>query len=214
MMLLLCLAPAVIIAFLLVRVALVLQRMSEQPLSSHKKRQPSTLLAVLGSGGHTKEMIALLDTLCKYNYTPRIYCLASTDKFSEGKILSLQKSKDDPNFTISQIPRSREVNQSYLTSAFTTLHAVLYTLPLVFRSNPDIVLCNGPGTCIPICIWVFLSKVLLCRNTKLVFIESICRVKTLSLSGRLVYRFCDYFIVQWPELEKKYPWAMYIGRLL
>jgi hypothetical protein len=37
-----------------------------------------------------------------------------------------------------------------------------------------------------------------------IFIESICRVKTLSLSGKLVYPIVDSFMVHWPNLMERY----------
>lgn len=48
----------------------------------------------------------------------------------------------------------------------------------------------------------------------IVFVESICRANTLSLSGLLLYHVVDEFIVQWPQLALKYPLARYIGRLV
>lgn len=99
------------------------------------------------------------------------------------------------------------------------------------------ILCNGPGTCFPICFVAFVFKVraqqaphedapLLCcaltvcltlsllvvcpsllspqivlfRPCSLVFIESFCRVESLSLSGLMLYPLVDEFVVQWPEL--------------
>ena len=41
--------------------------------------------------------------------------------------------------------------------------------------------------------------------------ESIARVKSLSLSGKLLYPIADKFMVQWPDLLAKYPRARYIG---
>ena len=48
------------------------------------------------------------------------------------------------------------------------------------------------------------------------YIESIARVKKLSLSGLLLYklRMADQFFVQWPQLQQKYPRAQYAGRLM
>lgn len=48
------------------------------------------------------------------------------------------------------------------------------------------------------------------------YIESIARVKKLSLSGLLLYklRIADQFFVQWPQLKQKYPRACYAGRLM
>jgi UDP-N-acetylglucosamine:LPS N-acetylglucosamine transferase len=38
-----------------------------------------------------------------------------------------------------------------------------------------------------------------------VFVESLCRVKTLSLTGRILYPWADLFAVHWPDLRTKYP---------
>lgn len=48
------------------------------------------------------------------------------------------------------------------------------------------------------------------------YIESIARVKTLSLSGKILYvfRLADDFVVQWPQLVQKYPRSIYIGRVV
>ena len=43
--------------------------------------------------------------------------------------------------------------------------------------------------------------------------ESIARVDSLSLSGKLLVRTADRFLVQWPQLAKKYTKAEYIGRV-
>ena len=44
-------------------------------------------------------------------------------------------------------------------------------------------------------------------------VESIARVDSLSLSGKLLVRAADRFLVQWPQLAKKYTKAEYIGRV-
>ncbi|KZK42839.1 hypothetical protein AM2_2498 [Lactococcus cremoris] len=50
-------------------------------------------------------------------------------------------------------------------------------------------------------------------RAKVIFIESYARTETLSLTGKLVYRLSDLFIVQWPDLSKKYSKAKYYGEL-
>jgi beta-1,4-N-acetylglucosaminyltransferase len=47
-----------------------------------------------------------------------------------------------------------------------------------------------------------------------VYVESFARVKTLSLSGKLLYPFVDRFIVQWPGLKEKWTRAEYLGVLV
>lgn len=89
--------------------------------------------------------------------------------------------------------------------------------------RPDVVLCNGPGTCIPLCAAAFvlrvMSPVLYPTNRSapaIVYVESIARVASLSLSGKLLYhlRMADAVYVQWERLQRKYPRTIYAGRIM
>ena len=55
---------------------------------------------------------------------------------------------------VETIRRSREVGQSFVTSFFTTLQGCIAAIGIVLRHRPKLVLVNGPGTCIPICLAV------------------------------------------------------------
>lgn len=52
------------------------------------------------------------------------------------------------------------------------------------------------------------------RDITMVFVESICRVKTLSLSGKIMYYIADHFLVQWKQLQINFPKSIYLGRLV
>jgi len=172
-----------------------------------------TALVVVGSGGHTAEMMRLLCKLdcSKYN---RHYVLADNDSTSELKIHHLEKSfGSDTAYSIHKIPRSRNVGQSYLTAVLSTLYSTIYSFRVVYALTPDLVLCNGPGTCVPICVVAYALSVIFRRTTKIVFVESICRVRSLSLTGKILRCITNHIIVQWPELQDLYPGAKYIGRL-
>lgn len=41
-------------------------------------------------------------------------------------------------------------------------------------------------------------------KSKVIFIESFCRIKEPSLSGKLIYPVSDLFLVQWKEMLKFY----------
>ena len=56
------------------------------------------------------------------------------------------------------VPRSREVGQSWLTSNFTTLHALAPAAAILLRRRPRLLLVNGPGTCIPVCAAAFVFR--------------------------------------------------------
>lgn len=113
-----------------------------------------------------------------------------------------------------RIPRSREVAQSWTTTLGTTALALLASVRAVVRFAPDLVLCNGPGTCVPVCAAAYVPRLLGIKHVHIVYVESFCRVRTLSLTGRLLRPFADRFIVAWPSLRDRYPaHAEYLGRL-
>jgi UDP-N-acetylglucosamine:LPS N-acetylglucosamine transferase len=77
---------------------------------------------------------------------------------------------------------------------------------LLFR--PTLMVSCGTGLTVPI----FYSARLL--GIKTVFIESMSRVETLSITGRMLLGKTDLFMVQWPDLATRIPAAIYGGQLL
>lgn len=208
---------AVIGTILFSLACLLLLRLVQLLISVRKSRSTSTIaprsspartMIVMGSGGHTGEMLRIVDRLDNACYTPRQYIVASTDKTSVVKVIEseIRREPDTANqaYEIITIPRSREVHQSYFSAVATTIMALIHSVPIVLKSRPELILTNGPGTCIPICVAAFLAR-LLFLNTKcrIVFIESFCRVRSLSLSGRILLFIVDLFVVQWPELAQQ-----------
>ncbi|RIB19383.1 Glycosyltransferase Family 1 protein [Gigaspora rosea] len=182
----------------------------------HKKSHPFKTCIVLGSGGHTMEMIQLLREV-DFNslYRPRIYVVAQGDHLSSDKIKTFESRKGGKEtFLIKVIPRSRNVGQSWLSTPLSVLNSLLACIKIILFDLPDLIICNGPGSCIPVCVISYIPRILGIKWIKLIYIESFARVHTLSLSGKLLLKFVDRFIVQWPYLEQKYPQAEYKGILV
>ena len=175
---------------------------------------PVVTMVVLGSGGHTMEMLRLLSGMDLANFSRRIYVAADTDTMSIGKITAFEQSCGNREPVIKKIPRARNVLQSYVTAIASTLIAIFYSFPITFTCLPDLLLCNGPGTCIPLCFWCFVLKFFWIKDISIVYVESICRVKTLSLSALILYFIADHILVQWPQLQKAFPRTEYIGRVI
>lgn len=193
------------------------RRQGQCATSSRRKNPPVPTLIVLGSGGHTTEMLFMVQRLSPKFYHPIHYCKASSDSTTFDRLQTAQKNAiGNSNQSIHQnpilihdIPRSREVGQSYWTSAISTIYALMFAVVMVARIRPRLVLCNGPGTCIPVCFSVLMFRILgYMPSCRIVFIESFCRVQTLSLTGKLLYRTADLFVVHWKELQYKYPDAV------
>lgn len=165
----------------------------------------------IGSGGHTTELLRLMSHLDSKKFHPRLFILTKNDISSEVKIQEVEN--DSTNYSVYRIPRSRNVKQSYVSSLFTTIYATLCTVPVLCRFKPDVIFCNGPGTCVPVCLVAFLLRCLFILDCRIVFIESLCRVRTLSLSGKILQFFADVFIIQWPQLRDACFRARYFGRL-
>ncbi len=114
---------------------------------------PLKTLVVLGSGGHTTEMLDLIKNLNPDRYGPIVLVVADTDTTSLQRVqayphpLPIQnkenlvsfESKDNAKSTsnnerqqeVYRIPRSREVGQSYSSSVLTTLRSFVFALWLV-----------------------------------------------------------------------------------
>jgi beta-1,4-N-acetylglucosaminyltransferase len=205
--------PVIIQAALLVVVAATLRllqllknirraRVQRRSLvKSTHRRAPIKTLVVLGSGGHTTEMISLIEALDASKYSPISYCKATSDTTS---LQRLQHYKSNHTPKVFDIPRAREVGQSYMSSILTTCYAQLHALSLIYRIQPQLLLCNGPGTCLPLCLAALALRFFNVLQTEIVFCESLCRVQTLSMTGKLLYCFADVFLVHWPELQAKY----------
>ncbi|KAF9033290.1 glycosyltransferase family 1 protein [Hymenopellis radicata] len=175
--------------------------------------ETKSLAIFLGSGGHTSEAIALLSALDFNKYTPRTYLLSEGDHLSaeKAKELEAEKSSHTEQFAIITVPRARKVHQSLLSTPPTACRSLVTCIslitikPIFVRSSSkgpfaDVLLLNGPGTCLILCLAVYLNKFLGLHAPRIIYVESFARVKSLSLSGKLLRSLVDRFIVQWPDI--------------
>lgn len=139
------------------------------------------VMVVLGSGGHTAEALEMIDQVLGNDPDPMafrnvVYVVANTDSHSASKAAALHM---DGRMAIEfhMLPRAREVGQSYLTSVFTTLRALIAAFYVVFRERPSILLVNGPGTCVPVVFAAILFNVFGVTHCRSIYIESVARVK-------------------------------------
>jgi UDP-N-acetylglucosamine:LPS N-acetylglucosamine transferase len=155
------------------------------------------VLYILGSGGHTSQMIELSKQLKdKINY---FYIIQKSDKLSKKKIICDGK--------ILEVNRPREIKDSKFSSVFKTIKLFFKAIKIIKNNKIDVIITAGPGIAIPFC---YAGK-LLCK--KIIFIESWSRITTRSISGKLIYPIADLFFVQWKENLMNYPKAKYCGRL-
>ena len=156
-----------------------------------------TLLIALGEGGHTKEMLTLVDMLGgDFAYG---YLLVADDEVSAAKI-----RRPGPLY---RVRRPRDKQHNLPLDILKALHSAQQALRALRAFRPVAVLSSGPAVAVPVCL---LARFL---GIKVIFVETASRVTALSLTGRIMYRVAHLFFVQWPELAQRYPKAVYAGRL-
>jgi beta-1,4-N-acetylglucosaminyltransferase len=79
---------------------------------------------------------------------------------------------------------------------------------LLHRWRPDVILSTGAGLAVP---FFLIGKLL---GIRLIYVESVTRTESISLSGRLVYPLADRFFVQWPAAAERLRRAEYTGGIL
>jgi beta-1,4-N-acetylglucosaminyltransferase len=190
-----------------------------RPLPAQRNRPTEPdghILIVLGSGGHTAEMTLLLqdnDAKILKTFEERTWIVSEGDGFSGSKAAELEKRVEKGKGEVVVVPRARRVHQSLLTTPIDCLKCLWACVTLLrARSAPDIILTNGPGTGV-ILIFAsllqrFLSPFFAFGNghegTRIIYVESLARVKKLSLSGRILKRVVDRFVVQWDGLGDEF----------
>lgn len=158
-------------------------------------------MVVLGSGGHTGEMLALLQQI-RLPEQALLLLHADTDHTSQQRMLAAQPPIPGIGAaTWLSVTRSREVGQSWLSTVHSTAKSFTQCIALLAAHKPALVLCNGPGTCVPPAAAAFLLRFLGISDCSIVFLESICRVKALSLTGKLLSPIADKLLVQWPTVH-------------
>ena len=82
------------------------------------------------------------------------------------------------------------------------------SIKLFIKNKPDVIISTGAGVAIASCFlgWLFRKKV--------IFIEDWCRIEKPSISGLIVYPISNLFFIQWPNLIRYYPKAIYKGTLI
>jgi len=156
------------------------------------------LLVVLGEGGHTAELLNLVSLLGgKYRYH---YIMPKDDNLSSKKI-----TIPGP---VHRLYRAREKNTKFIDACIKTLIDGIKSFWIILRIKPDAILSCGPAIAVPVSI---AGKIL---GKRVIFVETGSRVNYLSLTGRIMYHYADLFFVQWPQLKKKLPRAIYAGRLI
>lgn len=145
------------------------------------------------SGGHLSEMMCLSKLFNEYDYlliTERTELTETMQTSYNMKLL-----KYGPNSNI-------------IKYVFTLIYNLIMSFVYVMKFRPDTVVSTGAQIGGFVCV---IGKLF---GAKIIYIETLAKVNSLSRTGNNVYKFADRFYVQWKNLEEKYDKAKYIGRLM
>lgn len=154
---------------------------------------------VCSQGGHLTEMLHLLDAFEGHE----IVIITHDAKFTR----TLETTYSFKTFFIKDIT-SESLRLDPLSILIHLLIISFGELRVFLKEKPDIIISTGSEIAIPIC---YLAKIF---GKKVIFIESLCRVKELSATGKYIYPIADLFFVQWKSLSCKYKKAKYDGTIL
>ena len=144
------------------------------------------LLLVCNPGGHFSTMMGLKKFWSVYPREWVTYAKFDTLKLCDNELVYWVEMQE-----------ARMVGKAFLN--------FFKALFILRKSQPDLVISTGASLAVP---FILASKLF---GIKTVFIESISRSSSLSLTGRLVYNLADEFYVQWPECVERYPKTQYKG---
>lgn len=145
---------------------------------------------ICSSGGHFSELNKLEDIAKKYN-----------------SFLVIERTENFESDFCKKIYFTREINRREKLFIFQFLFLFLKELWIFIKERPNFIITTGALCSYP------MAKIAKFFKKKIIYIESYARVYDLSETGKRMYKFADLFLVQWPELLKKYPKAKYYGDL-
>lgn len=107
-------------------------------ISNHNGKKAMILL---GSGGHTGEMIRLLESVDMSKFSHRVWVATSGDSrsFSKAQLYEQSLKQSDKSYSFQEIPRARKVGQSWLTTIISSMLCLNSCFHLMIRECPDLV---------------------------------------------------------------------------
>lgn len=148
------------------------------------------VLFISSTGGHFNELLQLEELFSKYDY----HIITEKTKYAVGL---KDKYKNKINYLI------------YGTNKFLYPFILFFncfkSLYYYIKIKPKVIITTGTHTAGPMCC---IGKIF---GSKIIYIETFANINTKTKAGRLIYLFSDMFIVQWENMLKLYPKAIYGG---
>lgn len=150
------------------------------------------VLFISSTGGHLSEMMQLKSMFSHYDY----HIITEKTK-SNMKLKSQYPGR--VNYLI------YGTKDHMLIYPFKLLANCFKSLYFYFKIRPAYIITTGAHTAGPMCC---IGKIF---GSKIIYIETFANIYTKTITGKLIYKFADLFIVQWPSMKKLYPKAVVGG---
>jgi hypothetical protein len=162
-------------------------------MKKNGEKRPPVIAVGASAGGHTNELLPLLDYVHLWPAPPAFY--VTTLHILAAKYAD----RGGRTYVVGECDRRKIL-------AVPTV--IWRTLRCAWRERPDVVVTTGSMPLAIFCLW---AKLL---GAKIVWIDSIANTDGLSLSGRLARLFADLCLTQWPEVAQRLPGVEYAGQLI
>lgn len=150
------------------------------------------VLFISSTGGHLKELLELKSLFSKYD------SYLMTEKTKSTINLKKEYGKKIGYLIFGS-------KDHMLTYPFKLLINCFISLYYFIKFRPKYIVTTGAHTAGPICC---IGKIF---GSKIIYIETMANSSAKTITGTLIYKFADLFIVQWESMLEFYPNATYGG---
>lgn len=150
------------------------------------------VLFISSQGGHLNELLKLNSCFEKYDYH------IMTEKTDTTTYL-----KDEYPGKVNYLIYSTK--KHFLIYPFILLINSFISLFYFIKFRPKFIVTTGTHTAGPMCC---IGKIF---GSKIIYIETFASIHLKTVTGKLIYKIADLFVVQWESMLELYPKAVYGG---
>jgi beta-1,4-N-acetylglucosaminyltransferase len=159
------------------------------------------------AGGHLTQALSILEAFEGHECFLILQNFPTVKKFNPPQFAKTYHLRILFNYTLGI--KMTDQRTIWLGVYLTLLENTIEIIKILMKEKPDILFSTGSEIAIPS---FYIGKFLF--GTKLIYLESITRMKDISFTGRLLMPIVDLFLVQWEELAHRYKKAKFWGRVI
>ena len=153
------------------------------------------VMFISSTGGHLSELLMLKSLFNKYDYS------FITENTPTNKGLKEKYGKDRVGYLV------YGTRKHMLTYPFKLIFNTIKSFYYFIKYRPKYIVTTGAHTAGPMCV---IGKIF---GSKIIFIESFANSETKTVTGSIVYKFADLFVVQWESMKELYKDATFGGMI-